>query len=156
MSALTSGAQQLTAGNEQLSSGSAQILGGLNQMSSTVKSGLPSEDKITELSGGLDTYSAAIGKMNDELQNTSLPSEEELAALNAVKTDLTNSLTNAGDNAKSLYVLAAQLQASGDLQTAAQVKEIADSLAANVTSAANDATAISAQYLSRLHLHFQR
>lgn len=140
--ALTSGAQQLTAGNEQLSSGSAQILGGLNQMSSTVKSGLPSEDKITELSGGLDTYSAAIGKMNDELQNTSLPSEEELAALNAVKTDLTNSLTNAGDNAKSLYVLAAQLQASGDLQTAAQVKEIADSLAANVTTAANDATAI--------------
>jgi putative membrane protein len=144
--ALTSGAQQLTAGNEQLSSGSAQILGGLNQMSSTVKSGLPSEDKITELSGGLDTYSAAIGKMNDELQNTSLPSEEELAALNAVKTDLTNSLTNAGDNAKSLYVLAAQLQASGDLQTAAQVKEIADSLAANVTSAANDATAIGAVF----------
>lgn len=144
--ALTSGAQQLTAGNEQLSSGSAQILGGLNQMSSTVKSGLPSEDKITELSGGLDTYSAAIGKMNDELQNTSLPSEEELAALNAVKTDLTNSLTNAGDNAKSLYVLAAQLQASGDLQTAAQVKEIADSIAANVTSAANDATAISAVF----------
>lgn len=145
-SALTSGAQQLTAGNEQLSSGSAQILGGLNQMSSTVKSGLPSEDKITELSGGLDTYSAAIGKMNDELQNTSLPSEEELAALNAVKTDLTNSLTNAGDNAKSLYVLAAQLQASGDLQTAAQVKEIADSLAANVTTAANDATAIGAVF----------
>lgn len=144
--ALTSGAQQLTAGNEQLSSGSAQILGGLNQMSSTVKSGLPSEDKITELSGGLDTYSAAIGKMNDELQNTSLPSEEELAALNAVKTDLTNSLTNAGDNAKSLYVLAAQLQASGDLQTAAQVKEIADSLAANVTSTANDATAINAVF----------
>lgn len=144
--ALTSGAQQLTVGNEQLSSGSAQILGGLNQMSSTVKSGLPSEDKITELSGGLDTYSAAIGKMNEELQNTSLPSEEELAALNAVKTDLTNSLTNAGDNAKSLYVLAAQLQASGDLQTAAQVKEIADSLAANVTSAANDATSISAVF----------
>lgn len=144
--ALTSGAQQLTAGNEQLSSGSAQILGGLNQMSSTVKSGLPSEDKITELSGGLDTYSAAIGKMNEELQNTSLPSEEELAALNAVKTDLTNSLTNVGDNAKSLYVLAAQLQASGDLQTAAQVKEIADSLAANVTSAANGATAISAVF----------
>ena len=145
-SALTAGAQQLTAGNEQLSSGSAQILGGLNQMSSTVKSGLPSEDKITELSGGLDTYLAAIGKMNDELQNTSLPSEEELAALNAVKTDLTNSLTNAGDNAKSLYVLAAQLQASGDLQTAAQVKEIADSLAANVTTAANDATAIGAVF----------
>lgn len=145
-SALTAGAQQLTAGNEQLSSGSAQILGGLNQMSSTVKSGLPSEDKITELSGGLDTYSAAIGKMNDELQNTSLPSEEELAALNAVKTDLTNSLTNAGDNAKSFYVLAAQLQASGDLQTAAQVKEIADSLAANVTTAANDATAIGAVF----------
>lgn len=145
-SALTAGAQQLTAGNEQLSSGSAQILGGLNQMSSTVKSGLPSEDKITELSGGLDTYSAAIGKMNDELQNTSLPSEEELAALNAVKTDLTNSLTNAGDNAKSLYVLAAKLQASGDLQTAAQVKEIADSLAANVTTAANDATAIGAVF----------
>ena len=145
-SALTASAQQLTAGNEQLSSGSAQILGGLNQMSSTVKSGLPSEDKITELSGGLDTYSAAIGKMNDELQNTSLPSEEELAALNAVKTDLTNSLTNAGDNAKSLYVLAAQLQASGDLQTAAQVKEIADSLAANVTTAANDATAIGAVF----------
>ena len=145
-SALTAGAQQLTAGNEQLSSGSAQILGGLNQMSSTVKSGLPSEDKITELSGGLDTYSAAIGKMNDELQNTSLPTEEDLAALNAVKTDLTNSLTTAGDNAKSLYVLAAQLQASGDLQTAAQVKEIADSLAANVTSAANDATAIGAVF----------
>ena len=144
--ALTAGAQQLTAGNEQLSSGSSQLLAGLNLMSSTVKSGLPSEDKITELSGGLDTYSAAIGKMNDELQNTSLPSEEELAALNAVKTDLTNSLTNAGDNAKSLYVLAAQLQASGDLQTAAQVKEIADSLAANVTSAANDATAISAVF----------
>lgn len=141
-SALTAGAQQLTAGNEQLSSGSSQLLAGLNLMSSTVKNGLPSEDKITELSGGLDTYSAAIGKMNDELQNTSLPSEEELAALNAVKTDLTNSLTNAGDNAKSLYVLAAQLQASGDLQTAAQVKEIADSLAANVTTAANDATAI--------------
>lgn len=145
-SALTAGAQQLTAGNEQLSSGSAQILGGLNQMSSTVKSGLPSEDKITELSGGLDTYSAAIGKMNDDLQNTSLPTEEDLANLNAVKTDLTNSLTNAGDNAKSLYVLAAQLQASGDLQTAAQVKEIADSLAANVTSAANDATAIGAVF----------
>lgn len=144
--ALTSGAQQLTAGNEQLSSGSAQILGGLNQMSSTVKSGLPSEDKITELSGGLDTYSAAIGKMNDDLQNTSLPTEEDLANLNAVKTDLTNSLTNAGDNAKSLYVLAAQLQASGDLQTAAQVKEIADSLAANVTTAANDATAIGAVF----------
>ena len=145
-SALTAGAQQLTAGNEQLSSGSSQLLAGLNLMSSTVKNGLPSEDKITELSGGLDTYSAAIGKMNDELQNTSLPSEEELANLNAVKTDLTNSLTNAGDNAKSLYVLAAQLQASGDLQTAAQVKEIADSLAANVTTAANDATAISAVF----------
>lgn len=145
-SALTAGAQQLTAGNEQLSSGSAQILGGLNQMSSTVKSGLPSEDKITELSGGLDTYSAAIGKMNDDLQNTSLPTEEDLANLNAVKTDLTSSLTNAGDNAKSLYVLAAQLQASGDLQTAAQVKEIADSLAANVTTAANDATAIGAVF----------
>lgn len=145
-SALTAGAQQLTAGNEQLSSGSSQLLAGLNLMSSTVKNGLPSEDKITQLSNGLDTYSAAIGKMNDELQNTSLPSEEELAALNAVKTDLTNSLTNAGDNAKSLYVLAAQLQASGDLQTAAQVKEIADSLAANVTSAANDATAINAVF----------
>lgn len=145
-SALTAGAQQLTAGNEQLSSGSSQLLAGLNLMSSTVKSGLPSEDKITELSGGLDTYSAAIGKMNDDLQNTSLPTEEELANLNAVKTDLTNSLTNAGDNAKSLYVLAAQLQASGDLQTAAQVKEIADSLAANVTSAANDATAIGAVF----------
>lgn len=144
--ALTSGAQQLTAGNEQLSSGSSQLLAGLNLMSSTVKNGLPSEDTITQLSGGLDTYSAAIGKMNDELQNTSLPSEEELAALNAVKTDLTNSLTNAGDNAKSLYVLAAQLQASGDLQTAAQVKEIADSLAANVTTAANDATAIGAVF----------
>lgn len=145
-SALTAGAQQLTAGNEQLSSGSSQLLAGLNLMSSTVKNGLPSEDTITQLSGGLDTYSAAIGQMNDDLQNTSLPSEEELAALNAVKTDLTNSLTNAGDNAKSLYVLAAQLQASGDLQTAAQVKEIADSLAANVTSAANDATAISAVF----------
>lgn len=145
-SALTAGAQQLTAGNEQLSSGSSQLLAGLNLMSSTVKNGLPNEDKITELSGGLDTYLAAIGKMNDELQNTSLPSEEELAALNAVKTDLTNGLTNAGDNAKSLYVLAAQLQASGDLQTAAQVKEIADSLAANVTTAANDATAIGAVF----------
>lgn len=145
-SALTAGAQQLTAGNEQLSSGSSQLLAGLNLMSSTVKSGLPSEDKITELSGGLDTYSAAIGKMNDDLQNTSLPTEEDLANLNAVKTDLTNSLTNAGDNAKSLYVLAAQLQASGDLQTAAQVKEIADSLAANVTTAANDATAIGAVF----------
>lgn len=145
-SALTAGAQQLTAGNEQLSSGSSQLLAGLNLMSSTVKSGLPSEDKITELSDGLDTYSAAIGKMNEELQNTSLPTEEDLANLNAVKTDLTNSLTNAGDNAKSLYVLAAQLQASGDLQTAAQVKEIADSLAANVTTAANDATAISAVF----------
>lgn len=145
-SALTAGAQQLTAGNEQLSSGSSQLLAGLNLMSSTVKNGLPSEDKITELSGGLDTYSAAIGQMNDDLQNTSLPSEEELAALNAVKTDLTNSLTNADDNAKSLYVLAAQLQASGDLQTAAKVKEIADSLAANVTTAANDATAISAVF----------
>lgn len=145
-SALTAGAQQLTAGNEQLSSGSSQLLAGLNLMSSTVKNGLPSEDTITQLSNGLDTYSAAIGKMNDDLQNTSLPSEEELAALNAVKTDLTNSLTNAGDNAKSLYVLAAQLQASGDLQTAAQVKEIADSLAANVTSAANDATAIGAVF----------
>lgn len=145
-SALTAGAQQLTAGNEQLSSGSSQLLAGLNLMSSTVKNGLPSEDTITQLSNGLDTYSAAIGKMNDELQNTSLPSEEELAALNAVKTDLTNSLTNAGDNAKSLYVLAAQLQASGDLQTAAQVKEIADSLAANVTTAANDATAIGAVF----------
>lgn len=145
-SALTAGAQQLTAGNEQLSSGSSQLLAGLNLMSSTVKNGLPSEDKITELSGGLDTYSAAIGQMNDDLQNTSLPSEEELATLNAVKTDLTNSLTNAGDNAKSLYVLAAQLQASGDLQTAAKVKEIADSLAANVTTAANDATAISAVF----------
>lgn len=145
-SALTAGAQQLTAGNEQLSSGSSQLLAGLNLMSSTVKNGLPSEDTITQLSNGLDTYSAAIGKMNDDLQNTSLPTEEDLANLNAVKTDLTNSLTNAGDNAKSLYVLATQLQASGDLQTAAQVKEIADSLAANVTSAANDATAISAVF----------
>lgn len=145
-SALTAGAQQLTAGNEQLSSGSSQLLAGLNLMSSTVKNGLPSEDTITQLSNGLDTYSAAIGQMNDDLQNTSLPTEEDLANLNAVKIDLTNSLTNAGDNAKSLYVLAAQLQASGDLQTAAQVKEIADSLAANVTSAANDATAISAVF----------
>lgn len=149
-SALTAGAQQLTAGNEQLSSGSAQILGGLNQMSSTVKNGLPSEDTITQLSDGLDTYSAAIGQMNDELQNTSLPTEEDLANLNAVKTDLTNILTNiltnADDNVKSLYVLADQLQASGDLQTAAQVKEIADSLAAKVTTAANDATAIGAVF----------
>lgn len=149
-SALTSGAQQLTAGNEQLSSGSAQILGGLNQMSSTVKNGLPSEDTITQLSDGLDTYSAAIGQMNDELQNISLPTEEDLANLNAVKTDLTNSLTNiltnAGDNAKSLYVLADQLQASGDLQTAAKVREIADSLAAKVTTATNDATAIGAVF----------
>lgn len=149
-SALTSGAQQLTAGNEQLSSGSAQILGGLNQMSSTVKNGLPSEDTITQLSDGLDTYSAAIGQMNDELQNTSLPTEKDLANLNAVKTDLTNILTNiltnADDNVKSLYVLADQLQASGDLQTAAQVKKIADSLAANVTTATNGATAIGAVF----------
>lgn len=149
-SALTSGAQQLTAGNEQLSSGSSQLLAGLNQMSSTVKNGLPSEDTITQLSDGLDTYSAAIGQMNDELQNTSLPTEEDLANLNAVKTDLTNILTNiltnADDNVKSLYVLADQLQASGDLQTAAQVREIADSLAAKVTTAANDATAIGAVF----------
>lgn len=149
-SALTAGAQQLTAGNEQLSSGSAQLLAGLNQMSSTVKNGLPSEDTITQLSDGLDTYSAAIGQMNDELQNTSLPTEKDLANLNAVKTDLTNILTNiltnADDNVKSLYVLADQLQASGDLQTAAQVKEIADSLAANVTTATNDATAIGAVF----------
>lgn len=149
-SALTAGAQQLTAGNEQLSSGSSQLLAGLNQMSSTVKNGLPSEDTITQLSDGLDTYSAAIGQMNDELQNTSLPTEEDLANLNAVKTDLTNILTNiltnADDNVKSLYVLADQLQASGDLQTAAQVREIADSLAAKVTTAANDATAIGAVF----------
>ncbi len=149
-SALTAGAQQLTAGNEQLSSGSSQLLAGLNQMSSTVKNGLPSEDTITQLSNGLDTYSAAIGQMNDELQNTSLPTEEDLANLNAVKTDLTNILTNiltnADDNVKSLYVLADQLQASGDLQTAAQVKKIADSLAANVTTATNDATAIGAVF----------
>lgn len=149
-SALTAGAQQLTAGNEQLSSGSSQLLAGLNQMSSTVKNGLPSEDTITQLSDGLDTYSAAIGKMNDELQNTSLPTEKDLANLNAVKTDLTNILTNiltnADDNVKSLYVLADQLQASGDLQTAAQVREIADSLAAKVTTAANDATAIGAVF----------
>lgn len=149
-SALTAGAQQLTAGNEQLSSGSSQLLAGLNQMSSTVKNGLPSEDTITQLSDGLDTYSAAIGQMNDELQNTSLPTEKDLANLNAVKTDLTNILTNiltnADDNVKSLYVLADQLQASGDLQTAAQVKEIADSLAAKVTTAANDATAIGAVF----------
>lgn len=149
-SALTAGAQQLTAGNEQLSSGSSQLLAGLNQMSSTVKNGLPSEDTITQLSDGLDTYSAAIGQMNDELQNTSLPTEKDLANLNAVKTDLTNILTNiltnADDNVKSLYVLADQLQASGDLQTAAQVKKIADSLAANVTTATNDATAIGAVF----------
>lgn len=149
-SALTSGAQQLTAGNEQLSSGSSQLLAGLNQMSSTVKNGLPSEDTITQLSDGLDTYSAAIGQMNDELQNTSLPTEKDLANLNAVKTDLTNILTNiltnADDNVKSLYVLADQLQASGDLQTAAQVKKIADSLAANVTTATNGATAIGAVF----------
>lgn len=149
-SALTAGAQQLTAGNEQLSSGSSQLLAGLNQMSSTVKNGLPSEDTITQLSNGLDTYSAAIGQMNDELQNTSLPTEKDLANLNAVKTDLTNILTNiltnADDNVKSLYVLADQLQASGDLQTAAQVREIADSLAAKVTTAANDATAIGAVF----------
>lgn len=149
-SALTAGAQQLTAGNEQLSSGSAQLLAGLNQMSSTVKNGLPSEDTITQLSDGLDTYSAAIGQMNDELQNTSLPTEKDLANLNAVKTDLTNILTNiltnADDNVKSLYVLADQLQASGDLQTAAQVREIADSLAAKVTTATNDATAIGAVF----------
>ena len=149
-SALTAGAQQLTAGNEQLSSGSSQLLAGLNRMSSTVKNGLPSEDTITQLSNGLDTYSAAIGQMNDELQNTSLPTEEDLANLNAVKTDLTNILTNiltnADDNVKSLYVLADQLQASGDLQTAAQVREIADSLAAKVTTAANDATAIGAVF----------
>lgn len=149
-SALTAGAQQLTAGNEQLSSGSAQLLAGLNQMSSTVKNGLPSEDTITQLSDGLDTYSAAIGQMNDELQNTSLPTEKDLANLNAVKTDLTNILTNiltnADDNVKSLYVLADQLQASGDLQTAAQVKKIADSLAANVTTATNGATAIGAVF----------
>ena len=149
-SALTAGAQQLTAGNEQLSSGSSQLLAGLNQMGSTVKNGLPSEDTITQLSNGLDTYSAAIGQMNDELQNTSLPTEEDLANLNAVKTDLTNILTNiltnADDNVKSLYVLADQLQASGDLQTAAQVREIADSLAAKVTTAANDATAIGAVF----------
>lgn len=149
-SALTAGAQQLTAGNEQLSSGSSQLLAGLNQMSSTVKNGLPSEDTITQLSDGLDTYSAAIGQMNDELQNTSLPTEKDLANLNAVKTDLTNILTNiltnADDNVKSLYVLADQLQASGDLQTAAQVREIADSLAAKVTTAANDATAIGAVF----------
>lgn len=149
-SALTAGAQQLTAGNEQLSSGSAQLLAGLNQMSSTVKNGLPSEDTITQLSDGLDTYSAAIGQMNDELQNTSLPTEKDLANLNAVKTDLTNILTNiltnADDNVKSLYVLADQLQASGDLQTAAKVREIADSLAAKVTTATNDATAIGAVF----------
>lgn len=145
-SALTAGAQQLTAGNEQLSSGSAQLLAGLNQMSSTVKNGLPSEDTITQLSDGLDTYSAAIGQMNDELQNTSLPTEKDLANLNAVKTDLTNILTNADDNVKSLYVLADQLQASGDLQTAAKVREIADSLSANVTTATNDATAIGAVF----------
>lgn len=148
--ALTSGAQQLTAGNEQLSSGSAQLLAGLNQMSSTVKNGLPSEDTITQLSDGLDTYSAAIGQMNDELQNISLPTEKDLANLNAVKTDLTNILTNiltnADDNVKSLYVLADQLQASGDLQTAAKVREIADSLSANVTTATNDATAIGAVF----------
>lgn len=149
-SALTAGAQQLTAGNEQLSSGSSQLLAGLNQMSSTVKNGLPSEDTITQLSDGLDTYSAAIGQMNDELQNTSLPTEKDLANLNAVKTDLTNILTNiltnADDNVKSLYVLADQLQASGDLQTAAKVREIADSLSANVTTATNDATAIGAVF----------
>lgn len=149
-SALTAGAQQLTAGNEQLSSGSSQLLAGLNQMSSTVKNGLPSEDTITQLSDGLDTYSAAIGQMNDELQNTSLPTEKDLANLNAVKTDLTNILTNiltnADDNVKSLYVLADQLQASGDLQTAAQVREIADSLAAKVTTATNGATAIGAVF----------
>lgn len=149
-SALTAGAQQITAGNEQLSSGSAQLLAGLNQMSSTVKNGLPSEDTITQLSDGLDTYSAAIGQMNDELQNTSLPTEKDLANLNAVKTDLTNILTNiltnADDNVKSLYVLADQLQASGDLQTAAKVREIADSLSANVTTATNDATAIGAVF----------
>lgn len=80
---------------------------------------------------------------------------KELAALNAVKTDLTNSLTNAGDNAKSLYVLAAQLQASGDLQTAAQVKEIADALR-QMLQQQQMTQQQSAQYLSRLLLHFQR
>lgn len=140
--ALTAGAQQLAAGNEQLASGSAQILGGLNQMSDTVNSGLPGEETITQLCAGLDTYSSAIGQINDSLQNTALPSEEEITSLMTAKSELSASLTNAGENAESLYVLAAQLQSSGDLQTAAQVKEIADSLAVNVTSAANNATAI--------------
>ena len=141
-SALTSGAQQLAAGNEQLASGSAQILGGLNQMSDAVNSGLPGEETITQLCAGLDTYSSAIGQINDSLQNTALPSEEEITSLMTAKSELSASLTNAGANAESLYALAAQLQSSGDLQTAAQVKEIADSLAVNVTSAANNATAI--------------
>ncbi|MGN0499723.1 MAG: YhgE/Pip family protein [Ruminococcus sp.] len=141
-SALTSGAQQLTAGNEELASGSAQILGGLNQMSDTVKSGLPGEETITQLCAGLDTYSSAIGQINDSLQNTALPSEEEITSLMTAKSELSASLTNAGANAESLYALAAKLQSSGDLQTAAQIKEIADSLAVNVTSAANNATAI--------------
>lgn len=141
-SALTAGAQQLAAGNEQLASGSAQLLGGLNQMSDTVKSGLPGEDTITQLCTGLDTYSSAIGQINDSLQNTALPSEEDITSLMTAKSELSASLTNAGANAESLYALAAQLQSSGDYQTAAQVKEIADSLAENVTSAANNATAI--------------
>lgn len=141
-SALTSGAQQLTAGNEELASGSTQILGGLNQMSDAVNSGLPGEDTITQLCAGLDTYSSSIGQINDSLQNTTLPNEDDISSLMTAKSELSESLTNAGENAESLYALAAQLQSSGDLQTAAQVKEIADSLAVNVTSAANNATAI--------------
>lgn len=141
-SALTDGAQQLTVGNEQLSYGSSQILGGLNQMSNTVKSGLPSEDTISQLNSGLDTYSASIGIINDGLQTVTLPNDEDMAKLSLAKEDLSKSLTNAGDNVKSLYMLVAQLQASGNSETALQIKEIADTLAVNVNSAATDATEI--------------
>lgn len=141
-SQLTVGAEQLTNGNEQLASGSTQILDGLNQMSNTVKNGLPSEETINQLYSGLDTYSSSIGVINDSLQAVQLPTDEDMETLFAVKSDLSASLSNAGDNVKSLYALAAQLQASGDLQTALQIKEIADSLATNVNSAATDATTI--------------
>lgn len=144
--ALNYGAAQLTSASEQLTQGSSQVLGGLNQMSSTIKDGLPSEEEVTALSGGLDTYSESISSMNDGLQSVELPDEEGMAALTAAKTDLTESLTNAGNNAKSLYILAAQLEAGGDTQTAAQVTEIADNLAANVSSAAADATAIGSAF----------
>lgn len=138
--ALNQGIIDLSEGVTSLKDGSNQLKAGLRTISSSIGSTLSKKSDIQALEGGLDSYCAGINQLNTALSGLSVSAEAE---------DITNSLTDMGDNTKA---------AAGNVQSIAGALTVLSSadlnqeqlvalqtIAANTISLGTNLTAIGTQ-----------